>query len=289
MSLIPTFPSLKLGNPQAKELVVFLGGFPDDETSSWGDVLEGMSEHRIFALCLPGLGKDGESGMKKWGWTFEELISGLKATIDWLRREDKREGQKFTLVGHDWGSFLCLLYENKYGNVDLIRLACFDVGITSARPLSPRKILHLSIIVAYQSWFSFCYIISQLPFLLPLAEFLLRLPFILPIFSTVGPCPYDKPRRPFNQISVTFCYMYMQFWLTLVFRNKSTVTPRFPTKPLLYIYGNKKNVLFHSQKFLTRIDHAGMSKWVAVEDAGHWIMHSHPQLCIAELQAFMKR
>jgi pimeloyl-ACP methyl ester carboxylesterase len=175
----------------------------------------------------------------------------------------------------------------RYGNQDLLRICCFDVGITSILPLSPRKILHLTIIISYQFWFSFCYVVSQLPFLLPVAFFLLRLPFILPIMSTVGPCPHDKAKRSLKEISPTFCYMYLQFWITRIFRNKAAVSPRFPTKPLLYIYGNKKNVLFHSQSFLDKIDHSGMSKWLVVEDAGHWIMHSHPQLCISELKKFM--
>ena len=66
MSQVPTFPSLVLGKKDAKELVIYLAGFPDNETSSWGEVLDGLSgDNRIYALCLPGLGADGKGGMKK--------------------------------------------------------------------------------------------------------------------------------------------------------------------------------------------------------------------------------
>jgi len=289
---LPLFSSLQLGqNDNVKsKLIVFLAGFPDNESTAWGSVLDGMaadSDYRIYALAIPGLGSDGAKGLRPWGWSFDELVSGLKATIDGLRAADGRQGQKFTLIGHDWGAHISLLYENKYGREDLERLALFDVGLTSVHPLSPRKVLHLAIIFTYQWWFALSFLVSQLPLCHGLGQ-LLFFAFV-PLMRFIGPCPHDVPRRRREEITVDLCFLYFQFWKAIFLaKDKKSVTPRFPVAPLLFIYGNKKNVLFHSQKFLERIDRSGLGRWLAVQDAGHWIMQSHPALCISELRAFLK-
>jgi hypothetical protein len=62
------FPYIELGNPKGEPLV-FLSGFPDDQLSAFGPLLEEFkADYRILSLCMPGNDvKAGGTWDKKWG------------------------------------------------------------------------------------------------------------------------------------------------------------------------------------------------------------------------------
>ena len=44
------------------------------------------------------------------------------------------------------------------------------------------------------------------------------------------------------------CYLYFRMWLSFILRD-GPQSPRFPTVPTLFLYGNNKRAMFHDKKY----------------------------------------
>jgi pimeloyl-ACP methyl ester carboxylesterase len=55
-----------------------------------------------------------------------------------------------------------------------------------------------------------------------------------------------------------------------------------PRCPVLYLYGERKPLMFHSDRWVRIVEETG-GKVFGVEGAGHWLMESHPEAVNAEL------
>eukprot|EP00984_Skeletonema_dohrnii_P035594 scaffold35577_cov261-Skeletonema_dohrnii-CCMP3373.AAC.3 len=63
--------------------------------------------------------------------------------------------------------------------------------------------------------------------------------------------------------------------------------------PVLYIYGAKKNVMFHDHRsvaLLEREEKEGLSesRVVRLEESGHWMYCQQPEVCESEIRKFLK-
>jgi hypothetical protein len=66
--------------------------------------------------------------------------------------------------------------------------------------------------------------------------------------------PHDKVKRKREDLSVEMCYLYYQVVrATITKQGGSVEDTKFPTCPLLFLYGNKKNAQFHTSGFLAKI------------------------------------
>lgn len=76
------FPYIEKGNKNGP-VIVLLGGFPDNQLSSWGKVipaeLEKLGYHLIF-MCLPGYDND-KSYLKPWGYNTNEILLMMHNTM----------------------------------------------------------------------------------------------------------------------------------------------------------------------------------------------------------------
>jgi hypothetical protein len=44
------------------------------------------------------------------------------------------------------------------------------------------------------------------------------------------------------------CYQYFRMWLSFILRDGAQ-SPRFPTVPTLFLYGTKKRIMFHDERY----------------------------------------
>ena len=122
-------PVVDFGNKESHKIVVLLSGFPDNETSAWGDLLQmlissfKLSEYRFVCMCLPDFQDDVKP--KKWGWDVGTINLMIEKTINHYIQNDKL---KFNLIVHDWGSIFGLFYENRNPH-RINRMIAFDVGL----------------------------------------------------------------------------------------------------------------------------------------------------------------
>ncbi len=217
-------PYVEKGN-KTKPVIVFLAGFPDNETSGWGEVPQDLEKNfRVILLCMPDYGK-GNKVFKPWGYSFDEILQMMHATLQSLKVTDS----KFYLVAHDWGAFLGLRYENQHPEL-IEKLVLLDVGL-----LNPKNapVKHILIVLLYQFWFAFAYVLSQ-TISVTLGNLVFKLFTWKPIAETLGPCPHEKESPiPMSELVVNKCYPYYHFWrcqLTL-----SLKEPKYPSCPLLFM------------------------------------------------------
>jgi len=131
------------------------------------------------------------------------------------------EEAKFDFVVHDWGSIIGLLYQNKYPNKigKFITLGLLFNSLSNIfydhdcfYQISEWFSVHtplgqMLIILLYQCWFAFSYVLSQV-INFHLGDLFFKLFFSLPFRSYFTPCPHDKLPRPMDEISVELCYPY---------------------------------------------------------------------------------
>ena len=61
----------------------------------------------------------------------------------------------------------------------------------------------------------------------------------------------------------------------------------FPLCPMLFMYGTKKPIMFHSQKCVDTLNATPGSKAVAIQ-GGHWFMISKHQQTVQLMKDFLK-
>ena len=269
---------------KGKPVMVFVAGFPDDEVSGWGEMVSKFSEtNRIICLCWPGYEKNGSSALPRWGYSLKEVVEAMHETLADISTEEKIDN--FTLVIHDWGSYIGLMYQNAFPE-RVARVVCFDVGILKKPPLKDALIILL-----YQWWFCTCFFFAH--FLGRLCGQAMMMGFFLFVAPIVGPATHDKVNRPILEITPWMLYPYWHFHFGrmgyLRMGPKKMPRPRYPVGgcKILFMYGTKKNCMFHGPEFIDQIDKDEGSSWRAF-DCGHWVQTSEFQReVIEEMRAFM--
>jgi pimeloyl-ACP methyl ester carboxylesterase len=274
MTTVSTWPKLEVGGGSSKPTIVFLAGFPDNQESPWGPHLRAsicQDYHTVF-LCLPGFETNGVP--RSWGYNFDELLNMLHATIELSTRRD----EQIYLVGHDWGAILALKYQNKYPN-KIKKLALIDVGMLT---LKTAALSQIAFLMLYQVWYALCYLVSQL-FSKKLAEMLVML-FSLRIFDSlfVGVEEGKKRMREDNNV-VLRCYVYFYLWRSIL--TGTLKDPKMPTCPILFLYGENKGFMFHSQKFIDKLSARPDCKYRGLP-CGHWVGVQQENIVLEELKSF---
>ena len=265
-------------------VMVFVAGFPDDQLTGWGKLVSEFSEtHRVICMCWPGYEKGGANKLPRWGYLISEVVAAMHETLADISAEESIDN--FTLVIHDWGSYLGLLYQNSFPE-RVARIVCFDVGILKKPPLKDT-----AIILLYQLWFCVVYFFSH--FLGKIVGQAMMMSFFLFVNPFLGPAPHDRVARPQLEITPWMLYPYWQFHFGsegyFMKGPQKMLRPRYPVSncKILFMYGKKKRCMFHGPEFLEKIEKDEGSSWRAF-DAGHWVQTSafQPEV-IAEMRRFM--
>lgn len=301
----------------------FVAGFPDDQTSAWGEVLEKIKQSekyincKIICLCLPEFEQTNKQ-RKRWGYEFSEIVQRLDNTINHFVPDKTR---KVELVVHDFGAWISLCYAAKHYD-RIAKMAIFDVGIGMGKGLQPAY-MTLIIVFLYQLWWAFAYIVSQL-LSVSLGQLVFWLYVVLvPKFLQV--VPLQSFHRGREDVKVHMCYVYYQFWRDILFRRSSMPKPSLPKCPVLFLvrnlihinsiqfnsfrfypflllifsiflflrfsgiqYGKRKNIMFHGRSFLRQIESTPGSKHVGL-DGGHWLTYGPTsEVAFQELTSFLR-
>ena len=202
----------------------------------------------------------------------------MHATIKKVLSDSGSNEEAVYLIIHDWGSFLGMLYQNKY-HQSVKKVVALDVGLGLTK-----NIREIGVLLFYQLWFAIAYVISQ-AINYQLGNLFFKLFLFLPFIKYISPTPHDTLHRPISEISVHLCYPYYHLWKGLLFDKVRLRPPRFPSCPVLYLYGLKKNAMFHSSGFIDRLAATEGCKSLALE-AGHWVTHFQPEIVVKEVKEF---
>lgn len=242
------------GNPDLP-LLFFIHGWPDN-ASLWRKQFAALSEQfYCVAVSLPNFGPKPEQA---GGYDFPALVDGLAATI----KKCQQENAPVMLVTHDWGAYLGYLLERAHPEL-IARMVALDVG-GHAKPGSFREVLF---IIGYQWTLIFCWLMGGV------------LPLLGNVLSRALARLIRVPRRQQAELKSRCNYPYFYFWRGMLLpRWRSSLLGYYrPGCPVLYLYGQAKPVMFHSERWLKIVAESG-GKSAGVAGAGHWFMETHPDV-----------
>lgn len=240
------------GNPDGPTLV-FIHGWPDN-ASLWRKQQEALCERfRCVLITLPNF---GEERVKAGGFDFPELVDRLAATI-----RQVQAGGKVGLVTHDWGAYLGYMLEKKHPEL-VSKMAALDIG----GHLKPESIKASLMIMAYQWSLIVCWLAGGL--IPPLGALMTR---------GVGKV-IRVPARQRANIRSRFNYPYFYLWRNMLLPwNRSKLLGGYkPRCPVLYLFGMRKPLMFHSSRWLEIVAESG-GRSEGIAGAGHWLMETHAE------------
>jgi pimeloyl-ACP methyl ester carboxylesterase len=248
------FAAETAGDPAAP-MLFFMHGWPDN-ASLWRKQFAALSgQFYCVAVSMPNFGDRAE---KAGGHDFPRLVEGLAATL----RQYQQRGHPVTLVTHDWGAYLGYMLQRRYPEL-VDRMVALDIG-GHARPNNFKEAVFT---IAYQWALVLCWWVGGV--LPPLGNLMAR---------GVGKV-VRVPRRQRANMRSRQCYPYFYFWRGMLFsRWKSSLLGFYkPGCPIYYLYGQRKPVMFHTERWLKLVEESG-GRCEAVAGGGHWFMETHPDI-----------
>ena len=266
--------------------MVFVAGFPDDEMSAFSRLIAEFGEtHRIVSVSWPGLDRktvlNGRQGIDAgWGFAFPRLPQMLLNTIE--EAVPKTSVAKYTLVGHDWGAYLCSMFENQFPE-RINKLVLLDVGVFADTGTQP--FYELFVQMFYQGYFAMSFFSYKL-----FGEFMGTL--VLKSFFVIARlCPFlcptrrgDRYPRPLKEVHVSMTWPYFSFYRG--FLSNFFSMPMFPSTPLLFMYGKRKNIMFHTRGVIRRCDETVGCRAIGFE-CGHWVQHEKSNEVVTAIRNFL--
>jgi len=251
-----TFPVCEFtieGNPDGPTLV-FVHGWPDN-ASLWRKQVAALGQNfRCVLVTLPNFGVEA---VQAGGFDFPALVGRLAATI----RQVQPDG-KVSLVTHDWGAYLGYLLEKTHPGL-IVKMVALDIG----GHLEPAGIKSSLMIVGYQWSLIVCWLVGGV------------IPPLGALMSKGVGKVIRVPARQRSQLRSRYNYSYFYLWrgMLLPWKRASLLGRYRPNCPVLYLFGERKPLMFHSAKWLQIVtDSGGRAEGIA--GAGHWLMETHAEI-----------
>lgn len=251
------------GNPRGPTLV-FIHGWPDD-ASLWRRQVTALGDD--FRCVLVTLPLFGEAAGRGGGYDFPELVERLAETL-----REVSPDRPVGLVTHDWGAYLGYLLEQAHP--DLIdRMAALDVG----GHVAPENLKTSLMILGYQWALVACWLAGGM------------IPLLGNAMTRVVAKVVQVPARQRTTVRSRSNYLYFYLWrgLLLPWYGDRLLRRYRPRCPVLYLYGERKPLMFHSQRWLGIVEESG-GRAVGVTGAGHWLQESHAEAVNRELAAWFR-
>ena len=231
------------------ETIVMVPGWPDTY-HLWDRQVEALKDrYRCVRFTLPGFDKE----KPRKAYTLDEHIAFMDAVIARIS-----PGKQVIFLLHDWGCiFGYQYYLRNRGKV--AKIIGVDVGDPSSmlRALTAREKL---IAFWYQTWNAFAWKIGGV-----IGDRMMR------AMAHWGGAPSDPA-----QITSRMGYPYWMLW----FGGRDSYNRhgrRFePECPMLFIYGCRKPLRFHSPAWAEKLA-AKPGNEVVAFDTGHWVMSQQPE------------
>jgi pimeloyl-ACP methyl ester carboxylesterase len=207
-------------------------GWPDTHRL-WDSTVEALKgQYRCVRFTLPGF----EPGASKRAYAFSELIEVLRHTVGPFA--------PVTLLLHDWG---CLFgYQFAMRHPDMVeRVIGVDIGDAGSRAhLAEIGASGKLKIAAYQLWLAAAWLLGSDAMARMMAR-MIRVP-------------------PGREVRAQMGYPYAMRWFGVAggFKDLKVFKPHCP---MLFLYGTRKPVMFHSDAWAQRVESHAF-------DTGHWVM-----------------
>ena len=219
--------------------IVMVHGWPDT-ARLWQPQIEALQDrYECIAITLPGF--EGE----KRAYTLDEVVEAIRAAVG-----DRR----VTLLLHDWGCLYGYQFAMRHPHL-VERVIGVDIGDAGSRAhLAEIGVRGKLMIVAYQHWLALAWRIGG-----RMGDAMSR------AMARLLRCPTD-PGTIFAQMA----YPYAVRWLGAAggFHGLRAFQPQVP---MLFLYGERKPVMFHSRDWAERLA-ARKGNRVIAFPTGHWIM-----------------
>ena len=235
---------------QGDQAVLMIHGWPDT-LRLWDTTVEALKPHfRCVRFTLPGfdLSRPGRAH------SLDEVIAILRHVV-----EQTCPGQRVTLLVHDWG---CLYgYQFALRHPELVaRVVGVDIGDAGSR--AHQAVLDTKaklMVLGYQLWLALAWRIGG-----GVGDRMARW------MAARLRCP-----APPDSIGAQMGYPYAVQWFG-VKGGFGKLHVFEPAVPMLYLYGQRKPFMFHSQAWLDRLAARPGSRVLGLP-TGHWVMLQRPQ------------
>lgn len=230
--------------------IVMVQGWPDT-LRIWDAQVEALkTRYRCARFTLPGFDAPGP----RRAYSIDEIVETIREVAD-----AAAPGGKVTLLLHDWGCFYGYQFATRYPD-RVERVIGVDIGDAGSRAnraeLGARGIF---LIVAYQLWLAVAWRIGR-RLGDGMARWLARLMRV--------------PADPAG-IHARMGYPYAVVWFGVAGGAKGLRSFE-PACPMLFAYGEKKPVMFHSKAWAARLA-ARPGSAVMAFPTGHWVMLQRPR------------
>jgi pimeloyl-ACP methyl ester carboxylesterase len=287
----------------------------DSDSSSTGI----PAKHIVCGVtCLPGY--DTHHSNFKSGYTFDEMVvslqSACKVLLSTVTEKSLKDDVRMELTGvfHDWGSYVGAMAVNRSNHITphyYKKVVFFDVLPPTHPKLRIRRetphLLKSLILMSYTSLFATSHTIQRylsywLAFLVHLIGYcILFVLGILPVrWNDYQTFLSDRPREYTVRKQIYMQYPYYELWRGFLFQGpkkflKTTLSdatlPENVTSvdgtPVLYLYGTKKNAMFHDSNVLAWLQQQNPAAVVHVDDAGHWLYRQKENICYESILKFI--
>jgi len=234
--------------------LVMVHGWPDTHRL-WDAQVEALKErYRCVRFTLPGF----EPGAPKRAHPLAELIETLRRVV-----EQACPGERVTLLLHDWGCFFGYQFAMRHPEL-VERVIGVDIGDAGSRQNRAELGLRGKLmVVGYQVWLALAWLIGGRA-----GDAMAR------AMARAMRCPTD-PRTIHSRMG----YAYAMRWLGVAGGLGGLKAFR-PHCPMLYLYGARKPVMFHSAAWAKGVEARAFP-------TGHWIMVERPREFNAVLLAWL--
>jgi pimeloyl-ACP methyl ester carboxylesterase len=229
------------------ESIVMVHGWPDTYRL-WDATVEALKgRYRCIRFTLPGFaaGKDA--------YTFDELMAFLGDVI-----ERTSPGRKVILLLHDWGCFFGYQFYARHAD-KVAKIVGVDIGDprATAKTMTGQE---KAIMLAYQTWNALAWRIGG-----GIGTRMIR------AMAQWAHCPSD--RAP---MSWRMGYPYWLLWFGGRDSFRGQVRRFEPQCPMLFVYGTRKPLRFHSPQWAAELKQKPGNDVVEF-DTGHWVMSDQPE------------
>lgn len=235
---------------QGRKTVVLIHGWPDTLRIWDGTVAALKAGYRCVRFTLPGF--DGRGTER--AYALDEVVE----TIDRVIRQACPDGERVTLLLHDWGCFYGYQYATRHKE-RVERVIGVDIGDAGSRynveELSFKAKLYT---VTYQWWLALAW--------------------------KIGGARGDRMARkaarilhapaPPEHVTSVMGYPYAVQWFG-VKGGFGRLRAFVPSTPMLFIFGERKPFKFHSTHWADRVRARPGCRVVAMP-TGHWVMTQKP-------------
>ena len=219
--------------------IVMVHGWPDTHRLWDGQVPALRDRYCCVRFTLPGF--DGE----KRAYTLDEVVEAIRTVVG---------ERRVTLLLHDWGCLYGYQFAMRYPQL-VERIVGVDIGDAGSRAhLAELGLRGKLMIAAYQNWLALAWRIGG-----RVGDAMSR------AMARLLRCPTDPAT-----IGAHMGYPYAVRWFGAAggFQKLRVFKPEVP---MLFLYGEKKPLMFHSRSWAERVATQKGSRVIAFP-TGHWIM-----------------